>query len=321
MSQRDLAAELRAARVTAPDHVRQHVRLIAATSAPPPRRLTWRRAFVVALPAAAAIAAAVIVTRPSNEHRATPAVVHGEAARTTDQAKQFHAQSGAAGAAPAPSQRRAQTYGAFLSLRISSRNGVSDGVKRALAVASSLGGYPVSVHASSATSGASADLTLKVPRMHVAEAVSRLSALGTIVAEQVDVQDAQAGLNATDRLIARLQKQLAGLRAQEQTDVVKQRIAAVTARIQALQRQEAAKVRATRYATIQLHLATKPAAAAPQHHGHGPLHGLGVAFRWIGIGAVYALALGGPLVLVVALVWLATRTIRRRREDALLNQA
>jgi hypothetical protein len=319
MSQRDLAAELRAARVVAPDHVREQVRLIAAAATPPTRRFTWRRALVIAVPAAAAIAAAVIVTRPSHEQRAVPLVQHGELAPA------IRAQKSSTGAVPAPvpapSPSRAQRYGAFLSLRIPTATGVSDGVKRALGVASSLGGYAVSVHASTAGRAASADLTLKVPRTHVAQAIARLSALGTIVGEQVDVQDAQAGLNATSLRIARLQRQLADLRAQTvQTDAVKQQIAALTARIEALQRQQAATIRATRYATVSLHLATK-SAAPPKHHGHGPLHGLGVAFRWIGIGAVYALALGGPLVLLVGLIWLAARTIRRRREDALLNRA
>ena len=319
MSQRDLAAELRAARVVAPDHVREHVRLIAAAATPPTRRFTWRRALVIAVPAAAAIAAAVIVTRPSHEQRAVPLVQHGELAPSIRAQKSG---TGAVGApVPAPSPSRAQRYGAFLSLRIPTATGVSDGVKRALGVASSLGGYAVSVHASTAGRAASADLTLKVPRGHVAQAISRLSALGTIVGEQVDVQDAQAGLNAASLRIARLQRQLADLRAQAvQTDAVKRQIAALTARIEALQRQQAATIRATRYATVSLHLATKPA-AMPKHHGHGPLHGLGVAFRWIGIGAVYALALGGPLVLLIGLIWLAARTIRRRREDALLNRA
>jgi hypothetical protein len=322
MSQRDLVAELRAARVPAPEHVRDHVRLIAAAAAPPPRRIGWRRAFVVAVPLAAAIAAAVVLTRPSNEHTATPTVVHGAYAGPTER-KQLQPQVGAgvAQGAPAPSQTRAQKYGAFLSLRLATRAGVSDGVKRALSIASSVGGYPVSVHASTATTVAGADLTLKVPRSHVTEAITRLSALGTIIGEQVDVQDAQAGLNATDRLIARLQKQLADLRPQQQTDAVKRQIAALTARIQRLQREEAATLRATRYATIRLHLATKPVPPPHKHHGHGPLHGLGVTFRWIGIGAIYALALGGPLVVLVALIWFAGRTVRRRREDALLNQA
>jgi hypothetical protein len=197
---------------------------------------------------------------------------------------------------------------------------VSNGVKRAQQIVTSLGGYSLSVHASSETQAASADLTLKVPRVHVQEAITRLSALGTITGEQVDIQDVQAGLNATDRLVGRLQRQLRELRAQEQTDAVMRQIAAITARVERLQRQERATLRETHYATIQLHLATKSAVTPKKHH-HGPLHGLGVAFRWIGIGAVYALALGTPLVVVLALLWLAVRTVRRRREDALLSRA
>jgi hypothetical protein len=322
MSQRDLAAELRATRVAAPDHVRAQVRLIAAAATPPPRRFTWRRTLVVALPVAAAVAAAVVVTRPAHHNSAAHALFKQPGLASPPVAAQTN--SGAAATpttVPAPSASRAQRYGAYLSLRIPTASGVSNGVKRALRIASSLGGYAVSVNAGTAGSHANADLMLKVPRSNVAEAMSRLSALGTIIGEQVNVQDAQAGLNATDRLIARLQRQLSALRGQSpQTETVKRQIAAVTAHIAALQRQEAATLRATHYATIHVQLATKPTPAA-KHRGHGPLHGLGVAFRWIWIGAVYALALGGPIVLLVVLVWLAVRFIRRRREDALLSRA
>jgi ribosomal protein S13 len=324
MSQRDLVAELRGARIAAPADVREHVRQIAAAATPSVRRLTWRRALVVALPVAAAVAAAVVVTRPgTDEHTATPLdqatirsaaapAQHGAALKSTGA-------TGSGELAPAPAPGRAQRYGAYLSLRVPTPNGVSDGVKRALRIASSLGGYPTSVHAGSQGRSAIADLTLKVPRAHVQEALTKLAGIGTITSEQVDVQDVQAGLNATERTIERLQRQLAALRTAMQTDDVKRNIQSVTTRIEHLQRQEAAIVRATHYATVQLHLETKHA-AAPVKHGHGPLHGLGVAFRWIGIGAVYALALGGPLVVLVALGWLLARTVRRRREEALLSR-
>jgi hypothetical protein len=326
MSQRDLVAELRGARLAAPEHLREQIRLIAASAAPPPRRFTWRRALVVALPVAAALAAVIVVTRPTGRQAAEPAahVVQRAQAHTTTTGV------GAVGAAPetkaldrlAPAQSptRAQRYEAYLALRVHGGDGVSNGVKRAQQIVTSLGGYSLSVHASSESQAASADLTLKVPRAHVQEAITRLSALGTITGEQVDVQDVQAGLNATDRLIGRLQRQLRDLRTQEQTDAVKRQISAITARIERLQRQERATLRETHYATIQLHLATKPVAPPTKHH-HGPLHGLGVAFRWIGIGAVYALALGTPLLVVLTLLWLGVRTVRRRREDALLSRA
>jgi Domain of unknown function (DUF4349) len=323
MSQRDLVAELRGARLAAPDHVREQVRLIAAGATPPVKRFTWRRALVVALPVAAAVAAVVVVTRPTSRQTAQPeqsVALRAQAQTATVDHGALAAPKALDRLAPAQNPNRAQRYEAYLALRVRGGDGVSDGVKRAQQIAMSLGGYSLSVHASSETEAASADLTLKVPRAHVQEAITRLSALGTITGEQVDIQDVQGGLNATDRLIGRLQGQLRDLRAQEQTDAVTRQIAAITARIERLQRQERATLRATHYATVQLHLATK-AAATPKKHHHGPLHGLGVAFRWIGIGAVYALALGTPLVAVLALLWLAVRTVRRRREDALLSRA
>jgi hypothetical protein len=310
MSQRDLVAELRAARVEAPSEVRERVRLIAAAAPAPPRRFTWRRALVVAVPAAAAIAAVVVVARPSHREqtvapnaRSAPAIAHGSAA-APEAAKEL--------AVPTTAQR-VQVVGTTLSLRT---RDVSSGVKRAVRVVTSLGGYPVSVHAETQGKAAIADLTLKVPRSHVQQAMSRLAQLGTIVAENVDVQDRTATLSSTDRTIARLQKRLADLRA---ANAPKAQLDALTKRIQALQRSEAATRRAAHYATIDLHLET-PRAAAPAHKGHGPLHGIGVAFRYIGIGAAYALAIGGPAIVLLVLLWLAARALRRRREDALLSR-
>jgi hypothetical protein len=312
MSQRDLVAELRAARVDAPPEVRERVRLIAAAAPAPPRRLTRRRALVLALPVAAAVAAAVVVTRPSHHEqaavpldRAAPSVTHGANAGAARSAKSL--------AVPSTTQR-VQVVGTTLSLRTRE---VSDGVKRAVRIVTSLGGYPVSVHAQTEGKQATADLTLKVPREHVQQAMSRLSQLGTILAENVDVQDRTASLNATDRTIARLQKRLAELRA---AGAPNEQVDALTKRIQALQRSEAETRRAAHYATVDLHLET-PQAAAPLHKGHGPLHGIGVAFRYIGIGAAYALAIGAPAAILLVLVWLALRVVRRRREEALLSRS
>jgi hypothetical protein len=326
MSQHDLVAELRGSRIAAPAELRAHVRSIAASGAASPRpRFTWRRALVVVLPATAAIAAVLVVARPDADQRAV-----SDSTQTTltlraekSLAAPPNAQSGSAGAArlaPQTTPGRVQRYGAYVALRVPTPDGVSDGVKRALRIASSLGGHPASVHATSQGKTASADLTLKIPRNNVQVAITRLSALGTITSEQVDIQDLQAGLNATDRSIERLQAQLAGLRQSEQTDQVKAKTAALTARIERLQRSEAATLRAAHFATVSLHLQT-PDKAAPAQRGHGPLHGLGVAFRWIGIVAVYLLALGAPLAVLAALGWWTVRALRRRRENALLAQS
>ena len=320
MSQRDLVSELRAARIEAPREVRAHVRLIAAqdTTARPRRPLTWRRAFLVLVPVAAAVAATAVFTRTSHENRAVPvqrgAVAHASAPSTTLQKS-----LAAPATAPAPSTTRVQRYGAYLGLRVATPNGVSTGVKEALRITKSLGGYASSVHASTSRHAGSADLTLKVPRSHVQEAIARLSAIGTITDEQVEVQDLQAGVNATERTIGRLQRRLADLRAQPQSDARTAQIASLVRQIERLQRAEASTIRTARYATVSLHLAT--ALPVPGKAHHGPLHNLGVAFRWLGVGAVYVLALGAPFAAALWLAWLAARTLRRRREDALLSRS
>ena len=332
MSQRDLTAELRAARIVAPAEVRERIRAIAATD-PTARapRVSWRRALVLAVPVAAAVAATIVFTRPAHhsaaglERRtlARPAIVHGEAAQSSSGSV---TQSGTAKAAPGitipvpPSGTRVQRYGATLTLRVPTPDGVSAGVQRALRIATALGGHPTSVHATSQGRTAHAELVLRIPRRNVQRAVTRLSQLGTISGEQVDVQDLQAGLDATTRTIARLQRELTDLRAQTQTTEVVRQTAALTARIAGLQRAQANTVRTASFATVRLTLATPPVKAPAQHTQRSPFHWLWRTLLWLGIGAVYVLVLGIPLALLGLLVALIVRTVRRRREDALLSR-
>jgi hypothetical protein len=324
MSQRDLVAELRAAHVEAPSEVRERVRLIAAGAPTSPRRITWRRALVVAVPVAAAVAAAIVVTRPSHTppsafdqarsalEKHSPVTVVGPVAAAPSQgaiAKAFALPS---------AKNRVQIYDATLALRVERARDVSDGVKRALRITTSLGGFSQSVHAETHGSRAVADLRLRIPRSRIEEAMARLAQLGTITEENVSTVDQTSALHSTDRQIARLQKQLAALRAEPPSRGNDRRIATLVAQIERLQRGEAATKRNAHFATVDLHLET-PLVTIVQKHGHGPLHGVGVALRWLGIGAVYALAVGAPVVLLVVLVWLGVRIVRRRRENALLE--
>lgn len=323
MSQRDLVAELRAAHVEAPPEVRERVRLVAAGAPAAPRRITWRRALVVVVPVAAAIAATIVFTRPDPNNKRTalehvpavntPATVRGlvpsPPTATGDTAKAFAVPS---------AKNRVQIYDATLSLRVEHARDVSDGVKQALRITASLGGFSQSVHAETHGSAASADLKLRIPRSHVQEAMARLAQLGTITDENVSTVDQTALLNNTDRTIARLQKQLAVLRGQPKSPENDRRIAALITRIERLQRGAATTRRNAHYATVWLHLQT-PIVTVAQKHKHGPLHGVGVALKWLGIGAVYALAIGGPVVVLLALLWLAARFVRKRRENALLE--
>jgi Domain of unknown function (DUF4349) len=335
MSQRDLAAELRAARITAPVEVRERIRAIAATdtTARGPRftpQFTWRRALVLAVPVAAAVAATIVFTRPTDHPTAVPeaklaaqpAIVHGAATQTQRGGPVDSATTGArATAIPvAPSPTRVQRYGATLTLRVPTPDGVSAGVQRALRIATALGGHPTSVHATSHGRTAQAELVLRIPRRNVQRAVTRLSQLGTITGEQVDVQDLQAGLDTTSRTITRLQTKLESLRTETQTPDVVRQIAALTAQVASLQRAQANTVRGASFATVRLTLATPPVKAAVQHHHRSPFHWLWRALLWLGVGAVYTLVLGIPVALLALIAALVVRTVRRRREDALLSR-
>jgi hypothetical protein len=296
MSQRDLVAELRSARIEAPAGVRAHVRLIAAADTTPPnRRVTWRRALVVALPVAAAVAATVIFTRPSHHNP----VAHGEAIERAHAPTTLSKAYGSVKGIPAPSTTRVQRYGATLRLRVADTGAVSDGVTRAIRIARSLGGYESTVHTNLNGENGAADLTLRIPRANVQQAVARLTKLGTVTSEQVDITDLTAGLNQTDRTIARLQRRLAQLRAQQAPPA---QIAALTAQIQRLQRGESATKQTAHYATVRMHLGTPPHVV--QHHY-----------------TRNAIVLGVSALVLLLIGWLAVRTVRRRREDALLSRS
>jgi hypothetical protein len=316
MSRLDLLAELQGAAPAAPRELRERVREIAAV-VPERRRLTWRRAAAVLVPAVVAVTAAAVVLGRGGQTTVRSGAVAGKSAPTT-----LQAQAGAVrGAAPVPPSRtRLQDYDATLSLRVRNPAALSDATRRAVAIARSLGGFAAAVDVSAAGRQGDATIRLRVPVTHVEDALARLSALGRITGESTQVQDVQAGVNALDREIARLQRQLRALRAGPQTAAAKRRIAALTAQVQRLQRQRAGTVRTARLATISLQLTTRTPPAPPRPVHHGPLHGAVVALEWLGIGALYALVVGGPVALVVLCVWLAVRVLRRRSERRLLER-
>ncbi len=334
MSQRDeLLKELREARPMAPAELREHVRRIAAEAAPrPARRLSWRRVLVVAVPVAAAITgAAVLLPGGGSDEQAvgppvairtqSPLAPAGKTAETTTNA---YALGGAAStdqaAVPTPSSGRVQRITTSIALRLPNTQAVSDATKQAVAITRSLGGYPKALSVDAEGRTGYATLVLRIPRQNVQRAVSRLSALGTIVGENVRIQDIQAQVDATARKIARLRARLTYWQGQPASTEAERHVAALTAQIAKLRRGRANTIETASYATVSVQMTTRPA-PAPVHKGHGPLHNLGVAFRWLGIVAAYVVALAAPFVLLGVLVWLVVRAVRRRREDDLLGSA
>jgi uncharacterized small protein (DUF1192 family) len=331
----EFTAELRRSRPTAPPAVRERVREIAARREERTRRLTWRRSLIVLVPAVlAVVVGGVIFSRDDQRNTAvqggaaekSTALTQRAAPKTFGTATVPTSTSGSAGAALdaaklPPSRTRLQDYDASLALRVKNANALSDASKRALAIARSLGGFASVVSVNVAKGEGDATIRLRVPIPNVQRAIERLSSLGTITGESVQIRDLTAGVNALDRRIARLQKQLRSLRAQKRAAEVERRIASLTAQVERLQRSRSNTVRVARLATIDLAMTTREDAKPPKKDEPGPLHGALVALAWLGIGALYALIVGGPLVLVAALGWLAWRVVRRRREERLLSES
>jgi Domain of unknown function (DUF4349) len=320
VSQRDdLLNELREWRPPAPAELREHVRRIAEGAATPPRRrLTWRRAVVVAVPLAAAVAGAAMLF-PGGKSRpaASPPPEVSYQAPTVAKSAAPGAPSDRA-ALPAPIPNRVQRITTSLELRLPTTQAVSDATKQAVAITRALGGYPKTLDVDAEGRTGYASLVLRIPKQNVERAVARLSALGTIVGENVRIQDLQTQVDATAHKLARLEDRLSYWQGQPSSTEAEGHVAALTAQIAKLRRSRRSTIHAASYATVSVQMTTKPA-PAPVHRGHGPLHDLGVAFRWIGIGAVYALALAAPFVLVGVLVWLVLRALRRHRENELLG--
>lgn len=349
MSQPDLLTQLRESRPMAPAELREHVRRIAERAEPETahRRFDWRRILVVAVPVAAAAAGAAILITGGDRHTATllpPAATYpgpasaqapfsGKAKSTPDTlavgaAGSANTSSVAGGAAapversalPKPSSTRVQRITAALELRVRDAQAVSDATKQAAQIARSLGGFSSRLDVQTSGTGGYADIVLRIPKANVQKAVARLSALGTITGENVSIQDLQTQVDATTRKIEQLQAKLTAWQEQPQTTETERHIASLTTALAKLRHGRNATVRAASLATVSLQLSTRPA-PTPAHHGRSPLHGLGVAFHWAWIGAVYALALGAPALLLLGIVWLAARAVRRRREEALLSRS
>ena len=345
MSRPDLIDQLRTARPLAPEEVRELVRQIVVQSEPqkprrqwrPNRKLNWKPVLALVVLVGLAFAAASLIRpispffgrgalgprefapnpTPQTTTSSSPPVLaaSGSAASTAQKAEH------AASAVPTPSLNRVQQITTSLELRVANSGDISDGAKRAVAITHALGGYPSSLNVSAAGRTGYADLTLRIPKQQLQSAVTRLSALGTVIGENITIHDLQNQVDATARKIARLEARLKAWQEQFQTDATQAHIAALTDQIGKLRRSRAATIHSASYATLSLQLTTRPAPAPVAKPGHGPLHNLGVAFRWLGIGALYAVALAAPFVLLAGLVWLVARAVRRHRENMLLSSS
>jgi Domain of unknown function (DUF4349) len=328
----ELAIELHAARPVAPPELRERVRAVTGRELPRRRTvsLPLRRSALVA--ASAALAAAVGI-----------ALVHGITSSGREQpltsasrgmpAKAGHANPNVLEPAtgnipralergPTAVQDRLQQYGAMLRVQVQNREQLSSATRRAMRVARLLGGYVASVQYSAPRNGrGAAALIVRVPVDRVQDAVEEYSALGTILAQKVRITDVTRAVAEEAKEIARLRTDIARLEAGGVTPAERPRLAAEQARLDYLTKRRAGTVRRAELARIALHLTTKPkpAAAAPSRF-HRTMSDAGGVLVREGEILLYALIVGGPLLLLGMAAIGAARLAQRRRDAQLLEK-
>lgn len=340
--QEALIAELRAARLDAPQRLR--ARVLAAEPAPSRFRLALpsRRAVLVLVPAVLALAlvAAVVdgVVRPGGGGTpvGAPTVERGigpnSGAGSTGSTLSLGAATKAAPSVPpAADSGRLQHADATLSVQVADRDALSQAVTKATRIASSLGGWAQSVDYGSARGGsAQAQLELRVPEDKARVAVERLGALGTILSQQFSLQDLQQRLKAQSERIAQLRRRVDAL-AKAVADPSLPDAQRVLLRIKLAEaRRDLAQATSARNGTlaagatanVSLTLSVKPHHAAAVHpRGRlGRIVHSALGFLELeGLVVLYALVVVGPLALVAAAAWWLARERRRREERTLLS--
>jgi hypothetical protein len=321
----------------APAELRGRVlELAAAADRPRPRRRGLRLALGLGLAAVAAVAAISLTSGGSQPGQksaggkvATPATAGTQ--HRTELAPTTKPTFGRAVGLPISPGRLTEVH-ASLRLRVSSLDRLSQATARAMRITRGLGGFVQSVDYGTPSGGnGDAYLTVRIPVAHVQQAVTRFTALGSILSQHLSIRDLQDQANAEVLRILRLRQLAAELRAKlrgtltpEERVAVQARLDAVRGQLRAKTGQHAGTLRQGRLSTFELELTTrKGAAAAPSHPGRigrAARHALSALSKAIA-GALYALIVLSPLLLLVAAVLWGARYRRRRVEQRLLARA
>jgi hypothetical protein len=321
-----LAEELRAARPVSPPALRERVRALE-----PPQRRRLELNFPVRrlVPAAGlgalglAVGTAVVI-----------GVVHSSSAPTT-----VHAQKGTPRGAPVQRQAssnpgaqtdksavgqsfsatlsatpgRLQQYDAWLRVRVGSRDELSKRTQDALRLTRRLGGYVVWATYAAPSRNGNSDLSLKIPIEHVQAAIAAFSGYGTLVRQRIVLKDLQ---QRVDDLAARIQR----LRAK----IAHGGTARDRARLAQLLRARSATVKRAQMASVALTMVVGKKAksvAAPPGRFHRTIDDAGsVLARELEI-LLYALVVAGPLLAIGGAGVLASRSVRRRSDEKLLERS
>jgi Domain of unknown function (DUF4349) len=303
----ELVSELRAARPTAPDALRQRVSAIAARPPVPPRklRITWVLAPAAAALAVGAVAVGVLFGGDAQQPQeaAAPLVERAAKDSTTSGLEALSAQ-------PMAPAKRAQRYLAEITLRVQD---LSDVTQDALRQTRALGGYVRTVDYGEGRGEGTARLVLRVPIGRVQTAILRFSELGTILDQHVSVRDVQRGLDRRFTRIAELRRAVRALSGDD--------LAAAKAELEALQAAQARERRQASFATVSLDLTTaeKEVVPAPPGRIERAFERAADVLAAEAVAVVYAAVVAAPFILLGLVVVIPVRAARSRSDKRLLG--
>lgn len=322
------AQELRASKPVAPAALRAHVGALEPRGPRWTFRLPSRR-MVLALAVAAVLGSLFVAGitglsrsggRPTSKSAGARATPHVDVRHPTP-APSDATHTRALEKSPLPvygahaaGASRLQRYQATLRLRVKGVDGLSAATKRAMNLASGLGGYVASVQYATRSKRGGATLVLRVPVAKVQTALTRLAGLGTILQQHTGILDVTRRVDREALQISQLELALAKAPPAE--------AAVIRAKLATLQAKHARLLKSARFAKITLGLTTpsKQAAVAPSRFDRTLDDAGSVLLRELQI-LLYALVVAGPLLLLGGAGIAAARGVRRRGDRRLLERA
>jgi hypothetical protein len=320
--------ELRAAKPTAPNTLRERVRALQL----PPRK-PIRRFALVAAPTVLAIGIGVAVvggilgsgsgSEPARRAASKPQPVP-ETFAPLDSPRRT------ATTGLPPSATRLQQYEVAMRIRVRNLGDLDKATKKAMSLTRRYGGYVAAVDYSTGRRG-DAKLVLRVPVNRVQDAIEQFSALGSILAQNISVKDVQQRVNDQTKAIGQLKNEIQRIEARlrnpnlspAEREQLEYQLAFDRQRLAALQRDRASTVRRAQLARVSLTLTTHKAAAAPAEKSRLD-RAVGDAVSVLAAEVailLYALLVAGPLLVLAIGGALLARAQRRRIEERLLERS
>ena len=344
----DITTLVRATRPRAPESLRQRVRVTAETPEPARRQLFTSRRLALVLAAAGIVAVAGVIGTRNGADSVSPEAGGGAVAESQPLQRDLDAPVGAdattsqpstalgertAVAPLPPSAARLQDYRADLTVRVEDTEALSNATASAMRTARSLGGYVVTArYDTPGDDEGDSYLVVRVPVNRVQDAILRFTELGTIVSQSIQVEDLQNQVNRQTESIASLRRTITRIEELlkdpnlpiEQRAELEVRLLNAKDQLNRAVNAKEQTVRRASLARVALTLTTredvKPVEPKNPGYFEQTIRDAAASLEKVGAWTVAGAIVGGPFLLLLAVLGLAARSRRRRSDQRLLDR-